>query len=167
MVTDSFISFIKSYYFGLPLPLIFAAIILFLLKDKKGLMFSLVTLAFFGFGALTHEFIKDLDQGIYIWRYLLWAANDFIWIVVISRLANHNKTHLLQSCLGILVVFPAPLIQLFRAIDRHYFDLSLSDYVYVIGLPFINTLTIIICYIPVVAILFSRCKNYLAPKPQM
>ena len=167
MLSEHLIEFIKLLYNG-SVFLIFPAVILFyLLKDHKGLMFAAVTLAFFTFGTLTHGLIKSFDHDSYVWRYILWAINDCLWILIISKLASRDKTHLLQSCLGIMVVFPAPLIQLFRVIDRHFYDLSYSTYLYKAGLPLINTLVIVICYLPLFALVISKLKSHLAAKPQM
>lgn len=132
-----------------------AIFIFYLRKDYLALRFVLITAAFFLYGTLIHNYLRDFDDGIYIYRYVIWAFNDIAWMALIAYLAIKDKIHLWQSVLGQLVVVCAPILQLFRLVDRHLWDLSYSTYIYKTLLPFINIGTVIVCYLPLIYILIK------------
>ncbi|MBE3672870.1 hypothetical protein PPAR_a2999 [Pseudoalteromonas paragorgicola KMM 3548] len=61
--------------------------------------------------------------------------------------------------LGQLVVIMAPILQLFRVVDRHLWDLSYSTLMYKTLLPLINTLTVVVCYLPLIYIVIKNNKT--------
>ena len=135
-----------------------AIFVFYLRKDFCALRFTLLTAAFFLFGALIHSSIKEFDDGTYIYRYIIWAFNDLAWMALIAYLGLKDKVHLWQCVLGQLVVIGAPILQLFRLVDRHLWDLSYSTYMYKTLLPLINVGTVIVCYLPLLYI-FANKRN--------
>lgn len=136
------------------LPAIF---VFYLRKDYLALRFVLVTAAFFLYGTLIYGGLISIDDP-YIWRYVVWAFNDLTWMALIAYLGLKDKVHLWQCVLGQLVVIGAPILQLFRLVDRHLWDLSYSTYMYKTLLPLINIGTIVVCYLPLLYI-FANKRN--------
>jgi hypothetical protein len=136
-----------------------AAVFAYLLKDRQSFNFALITFFFFIIGMTFHFVIKEVDRGIFIYRYIFWAFNDIAWMGVIAYLTIKDKIHLWQSILGQLIVLPAPLLQLVRLVDRHYFDLSYTNYLYVTILPMINTAVVVLCFAPLFVIFTQYLKN--------
>ncbi|MDN3485275.1 hypothetical protein QL989_07960 [Pseudoalteromonas sp. APC 3224] len=135
-----------------------AIFVFYLRKDFCALRFTLLTAAFFLFGALIHSSLKELDDGTYIYRYVVWALNDLSWMALVAYWGLKDKLHLWQCVLGQLVVIGAPILQLFRLVDRHLWDLSYSTYMYKTLLPLINVGTVIVCYLPLLYI-FANKRN--------
>lgn len=133
-----------------------AAVIFFVRKDKLAFNFALVTIFFFLIGNLSESFIKTIDKDMFVYRYLFWAAIDIAWMAVIANWALKDKVYLWQSIIGQLIVVSAPLLQLFRLLDRHLWDLSYSNYLYQTLLPIINIATLIVCYLPLLLIFRKR-----------
>lgn len=159
---DWFISVIsslnKSWVFILS-PAIF---VFYLRKDWLALRFTLVTALFFLYGALVHDSLREFDDA-YIWRYVIWAFNDLAWMALIAYLGIKDKVYLWQSVLGQLVVIGAPILQLFRLVDRHLWDLSYSTMMYKTLLPIINTATVVVCYLPLIYLFIRKRKSAIQP----
>jgi len=136
-----------------------AAIVLYLLKDKPSFRFAFITFCFFLVGVLLNDLIKELDYKIYVSRYIFWAVNDIAWMGLIAYLTIKDKIHLWQSILGQLIVLPAPLLQLMRLVDRHYFDLTYTNYLYKTLLPLINMAVVALCFAPLFVIFTQYLKN--------
>ncbi|WP_256096848.1 hypothetical protein [Pseudoalteromonas luteoviolacea] len=83
-----------------------------------------------------------------VYRYILWALNDIVFIAIVAYWALKDKMYMWQSIIVQLVVLPAPILQLFRLVDRHLMDLSYSTYLYKSVLPIVNTVTIVLCFVP-------------------
>ena len=115
----------------------------------------LITAAFFLYGTLIYDYLRDFDDGIYIYRYVVWAFNDLTWMALIAYLGIKDKIYLWQCVIGQLIVLGAPILQLFRLVDRHLWDLSYSTYIYKTLLPFINIGTVVVCYLPLIYILIK------------
>ncbi|MBE0376232.1 hypothetical protein [Pseudoalteromonas prydzensis] len=144
----------KSWVFILS-PAIF---VFYLRKDWLALRFTLVTALFFLYGALIHDSLREFDDP-YIWRYVVWAFNDLAWMALIAYLGIKDKVYLWQSVLGQLVVIGAPILQLFRLVDRHLWDLSYSTMMYKTLLPIINTATVVVCYLPLIYLFMRNRKS--------
>ena len=134
-----------------------AIFVFYLRKDWPALYFAVITAAFFLFGALIYSALKAFDD-IYVWRYVVCAFNDIAWMALIAYLGIKDKVYLWQSALGQLVVIMAPILQLFRLVDRHLWDLSYSTYMYKTLLPLINVGTVVVCYLPLIY-LFTRRRQ--------
>jgi len=128
------------------------------LSSIQARLFCLITFVFFLFGSLIHSTLFEIDSG-YIYRYLIWAFNDIAWMGLIAYLTMKDKIHLWQSILGQLIVLPAPLLQLMRLVDRHYFDLSYTTYLYKTLLPIINMATVVLCFAPLIVVFSNYLKN--------
>lgn len=139
-----------------------AIFVFYLRKDFCALRFTLLTAAFFLFGALMHSSIKEFDDGTYIYRYIIWAFNDLAWMALVAYWGLKDKVHLWQCVLGQLVVIGAPILQLFRLVDRHLWDLSYSTYMYKTLLPLINFGTIVVCYLPLLYIFVNKRNKALS-----
>ncbi|WMN59246.1 hypothetical protein NI389_13635 [Pseudoalteromonas xiamenensis] len=135
-----------------------AVVFYVLRKDRPAFLFALITATFFVIGAVLHDSIKEFDRGIYVYRYLFWAAMDIGWMGTIAYLALKDKVYMWQSIIGQLVVVVAPVLQLFRLLDRHLWDLHFSNYLYTTLLPLVNVVTLVVCYLPIL-FLFKRSKT--------
>ncbi|MBQ4876662.1 hypothetical protein J8M21_05490 [Pseudoalteromonas luteoviolacea] len=124
-----------------------ACILYVFLQDKQALRYSALCLAFWVIGAFTFQPIVNFDDAK-IYRYILWALNDVIFIAIVAYWALKDKMYMWQSIMVQLVVLPAPILQLFRLVDRHLMDLSYSTYLYKSVLPIVNTVTIVLCFVP-------------------
>jgi|TARA_R110002126_G_scaffold106911_2_gene242075 hypothetical protein len=131
-----------------------AIFIFFVFKDRLAFRFVLLTAAFFLFGNLTASSLRAFDD-IYIYRYLVWAITDIIWMALIAYWGIKDKVYLWQCVIGQLVVIGAPILQLFRLVDRHLWDLAYSTVIYQTLMPFINIATVVVCYLPLI-ILFTK-----------
>lgn len=139
--------------------LTFISVVLFaLLRDDKALRYAALCAAFYVIGYFSYPIIKRVDADFYVIRYVYWAMSDIVFMAILAVWALKDKVYLWQSVLAQLIVLPAPIMQLFRLVDRHYLDLSYSTYLYKSILPLVNILTVILCFLPVVYILKSRVK---------
>ncbi|PAJ73072.1 hypothetical protein CJF42_17850 [Pseudoalteromonas sp. NBT06-2] len=159
MSLDNFREILNLIYSSYLLFLGGAAILLYFFSDKPSYRFALVTFCFFLIGVLFSDLVKEFDYKVYIARYIFWASIDLFWMGTIAYLTMKDKIHLWQSILGQLIVLPAPLLQLVRLVDRHYFDLSYTDYLYVTLLPIINTAVVALCFAPLIVIFTQYLKN--------
>lgn len=139
--------------------LTFISVVLFaLLRDDKALRYAALCAAFYVIGYFSYPIIKRVDADFYVIRYVYWAMSDIVFMAILAVWALKDKVYLWQSVLAQLIVLPAPIMQLFRLVDRHYLDLSYSTYLYKSILPLVNILTVILCFLPVVYVLKSRVK---------
>lgn len=137
---------------------VFLAVVVFMvIKDKLALRFSLLCLFFYINGYFTYPLIMSLDQDTYIYRYIYWSACDVVFMAILANWALKDRVYLWQSILAQLVVLPAPLLQLFRLVDRHLMDLSYSTYLYKTILPLVNVLTVLLCLAPLVIHFKRKC----------
>lgn len=137
----------------------FISVALFaLLRDDKALRYAALCAAFYVVGYFSYPIIKHIDADLYVIRYIYWAFSDITFMAILAIWALKDKVYLWQSVLAQLIVLPAPIMQLFRLVDRHYLDMSYSTYLYKSILPLVNILTVILCFLPVVYILKSRIK---------
>ena len=135
-----------------------AIFVFYLRKDWQAFHFTVITACFFLYGTLIHSSLREFDD-IYIWRYVVWAFNDIAWMAIIAYLGIKDKVYLWQSVLGQLVVIMAPILQLFRLVDRHLWDLSYSTYMYKTLLPIINIGTVVVCYLPLIYLFTRRSQQ--------
>jgi hypothetical protein len=139
--------------------LTFISVVLFaLLRDDKALRYAALCAAFYVIGYFSYPIIKRVDADFYVIRYVYWAMSDIVFMAILAVWALKDKVYLWQSVLAQLIVLPAPIMQLFRLVDRHYLDLSYSTYLYKSILPLVNILTVILCFLPVVYVVKSRVK---------
>ena len=136
-----------------------AIFVFYLRKDYLALRFALVTAAFFLYGALIYDSLMIIDEGVYVYRYVVWAFNDIAWMALIAYLGIKDKVYLWQSVLGQLVVISAPILQLFRLVDRHLWDLSYSTMLYKTLLPLINIGTVVVCYLPLLYLFMRKNRS--------
>jgi hypothetical protein len=137
----------------------FISVALFaLLRDDKALRYAALCAAFYVVGYFSYPIIKHIDADLYVIRYIYWAFSDITFMAILAIWALKDKVYLWQSVLAQLIILPAPIMQLFRLVDRHYLDMSYSTYLYKSILPLVNILTVILCFLPVVYILKSRIK---------
>ncbi|WP_283710220.1 hypothetical protein [Pseudoalteromonas prydzensis] len=152
---NNLISILEYSWVLFLLPAIF---VFYLRKDWLAFRFVLVTAVFFLYGAVIYSSLREFDDP-YIWRYVIWAFNDLAWMALIAYLGIKDKVYLWQSVLGQLVVIAAPLLQLFRLVDRHLWDLSYSTMMYKTLLPIINTATVVVCYLPLIYLFIRKRKS--------
>lgn len=153
---NSFIVILSNSWVFILSPAIF---VFYIRNDWLAFRFSVITASFFLYGTLIHSSLSEFDD-IFVWRYVVWAFNDIAWMAIIAYLGIKDKVYLWQSVLGQLAVVMAPILQLFRVIDIHLWDLSYSTYMYKTLLPVINIGTVVVCYLPMIY-LFTR-RNRLA-----
>ena len=111
--------------------LTFFSVVLFaVLKDDKALRYAALCAAFYVVGYFSYPVIKKIDADFYVIRYIYWALSDIVFMAILAVWALRDKVYLSQSILAQLIVLPAPIMQLFRLVDRHYLDLSYSTYLY-------------------------------------
>ena len=139
-----------------------AIFVFYLRKDWLALRFTLVTALFFLYGTLIYDSLREFDDA-YIWRYVIWAFNDLAWMALIAYLGIKDKVYLWQSVLGQIVVIGAPILQLFRLVDRHLWDLSYSTMMYKTLLPIINIATVVVCYLPLIYLFIRKRKSAIQP----
>lgn len=134
-----------------------AAVIFLVVKDRLALRFSLLCLFFYITGYYSYPLIISFDQDTYIYRYIYWSACDITFMAILANWALKDKVYLWQSVLAQLVVLPAPLLQLFRLVDRHLMDLSYSTYLYKTILPLVNVITVLLCLAPLLMLIKRKC----------
>jgi len=152
---DQLLQLMESNLVGLTF---ISALLCYFLATKQAYFFSAITFIFFFVGSSLNNFLIEIDPE-FIFRYIVWAINDIAWMAVIAYLTMKDKIHLWQSIFGQLIVLPAPLLQLVRLVDRHYFDLSYTDYFYRGLLPLINTATVFLCFAPLIVIFTQYLRN--------
>ncbi|AXT29559.1 hypothetical protein [Pseudoalteromonas tunicata] len=151
-------SLLNYLYNGQTISVCLAFILLYFIRDSKGAFFSLITAVFFLYGSLTQSLVYEYDID-FIYRYIFWSINDLIWMGCIAYFAIKDRLYLWQSIIGQLVVVLSPILQIFRLLDRHLWDLSYSDAIYKTTLPLINLAVVVICFLPLFLVLSSRIKS--------
>lgn len=164
---------LKSTYFAsiqdlitnYQMAIVLISIAIFLFKrDLNSLRYSVLLMLFFIIGYITYPWIMAYDYGFYVYRYVYWALIDILFIAILAYWALKDKVYIWQSVIGQLVVLPAPILQLFRLVDRHYMDLSYSTYLYKTLLPLVNSLSVLVCFLPLLLIYKQKNKNSLLKK---
>ncbi|KZW98871.1 hypothetical protein JL49_20560 [Pseudoalteromonas luteoviolacea] len=117
------------------------------LKDNLALRYSVLCSVFYIIAFFVHGPIKGFDDD-HVYRYIIWALNDIIFIAIVAYWALRDKMYMWQSVLVQLVVLPAPILQLFRLVDRHLMELSYSTYLYKTVLPLVNFAAVMLCFAP-------------------
>ena len=141
--------------------LTFIAVALFLvLRDEKALRYAALCAAFYVLGYFSFPIVKQLDAELYVIRYIYWAFSDLVFMAILAIWALKDKAYLWQSVLAQLIILPAPILQLFRLVDRHYLDLSYSTYLYKTILPLVNICTVILCFLPVFSMIKTKFKTH-------
>nr|WP_247687470.1 hypothetical protein [Pseudoalteromonas luteoviolacea] len=137
----------------------FISVFIYILnKDKMALRYSCLCSAFYIIGFFTfHPLIEHDPDRVY--RYIVWALNDIIFIAIVAYWALRDKMYMWQSIMVQLVVLPAPLLQLFRLVDIHLMDASYSAYFYRTVLPIVNFMTVMLCFAPLVMYFGKRAKQ--------
>ncbi|RXF06712.1 hypothetical protein [Pseudoalteromonas sp. PS5] len=127
----------------------FVAVILCLVvKDTKALRYASLIAVFYVLGAFNADFIRSIDSGK-IYRYIYWAFSDIAFMAIIAYWAIKDKMYMWQSIIAQIIIIPAPLLQFFRLVDRHFMDLSYSTYLYPTVIPIINVATLCLAFVPV------------------
>jgi len=154
-VIDQLLQMMESNLVGLTF---ISALLCYFLATKQARLFSLITFIFFFVGSSLNNFLIEIDPE-FLYRYIVWSFNDIAWMAIIAYLTMKDKIHLWQSIAGQLIVLPAPLLQLVRLVDIHYFNLSYTDYIYKSLLPLINMATVALCFAPLFVVFTQYLKN--------
>lgn len=142
----------------------FFAVFLFLfLKDKLALRYAVLCASFYVIGYFSFPIITELDGGKFILKYVIWALNDIVFMAILAYWALKDKVYIWQSVIAQLIILPAPLLQLFRLVDRHILDYSYSTYLYKTVLPLVNIAIVLLCFAP----LFLLFKQKLSGKRRL
>ncbi|MGA4605669.1 hypothetical protein [Pseudoalteromonas maricaloris] len=127
----------------------FVAVFLCLLvRDVKALRYASLIAIFYVLGAFNADYIRAADPDR-IYRYIYWALSDIVFMAIIAYWAVKDKMYLWQSILAQIIIIPAPLLQFFRLVDRHFMDLSYSTYLYPTIIPMVNVATLCLAFVPV------------------
>jgi len=130
----------------------------FIVKEKKGVFFSSILLLFFFTSYYISPIIKSIDPSMH-YRYWFWIANDLLCMITLAYFAIKDRVYIWQSIYGQLLILPIPIIEAIRYTDRHFFDLSYSTSFYVSFIPILNTLVIILAFIPFSSSFIRYLKN--------
>ncbi|WP_462153992.1 hypothetical protein [Pseudoalteromonas piscicida] len=135
-----------------------AVVICYLLGDKKSLRYALLVAVFYVLGTFTSDYIRAIDDAR-VYRYIFWALNDIIFMGIVAYWALKDKMYMWQSILAQLIIVPAPIMQLFRLVDRHLMDLSFSTQLYITIIPIVNVATLCLAFIPFILLWKQRCER--------
>lgn len=130
-----------------------AVAIFIIIKDIQALRYASLCAAFYVAGYLLFDITLEIDNRKYIFRYIVWALNDIVFMAILAYWAIKDKVYIWQSVIAQLVILPAPLLQLFRLIDRHMLDLTYSEYLYRTILPLVNITIVLLCFAPLLMLL--------------
>ena len=136
-----------------------AVALFFMLKDKLALRYASLCAVFYIVGYFSYDIIKEADGDKYVLRYIIWALNDIIFMAILAYWALKDKVYIWQSVIAQLVILPAPLLQLFRLVDRHLLDLTYSPYLYKTILPLVNIVVVLLCFAPLVVFLKKKLST--------
>ncbi|RJE73744.1 hypothetical protein BGP78_17370 [Pseudoalteromonas sp. MSK9-3] len=132
-----------------------AVAVFIILKDMQALRYAGLCAVFYVVGYCLFDLIIEIDDKKYIFRYIVWTLNDILFMAILAYWAIKDKVYIWQSVIAQLVILPAPLLQLFRLIDRHLLDLTYSEYLYRTILPLVNITIVLLCFAPLV-MLFKK-----------
>ncbi|MDP4488052.1 hypothetical protein [Pseudoalteromonas piscicida] len=118
------------------------------MRDKQALRYSSLVAMFYILGWLTYDWVMQFDD-VKVFRYIYWALSDIVFMAIIAYWAVKDKMYLWQSILAQIIIIPAPLLQFFRLVDRHFMDLSYSTYLYPTIIPMVNVATLCLAFVPV------------------
>jgi len=99
---------------------------------------------------LSKSWVFMLSPALFIFFIFKDYLAFIIWMALIAYWGIKDKVYLWQCVIGQLVVIGAPILQLFRLVDRHLWDLAYSTIIYKTLMPFINIGTVIVCYLPLI-----------------
>jgi hypothetical protein len=86
-----------------------------------------------------------------IWRYVIWIGWEALWMTVVYVVWQRKLAYQYQAVAVILLGLAGNLLQVFRFIDRHYFELAYSTPIYTTMAPAFNNLLVLICLYPLIS----------------
>lgn len=126
-----------------------------LFNDKRWFVFSIITVVAYINAVYFHCDIKIFDSG-YIYRYAFWALNDLIWILFLFIMWNKGNIYHHQYAVAIIIAVLVECTQLFRFIDRHFFELAYSSEFYKTTIPTLNSILALCCWLPIKNKIWSK-----------
>ncbi|PHI37160.1 hypothetical protein CBQ28_10870 [Pseudoalteromonas sp. GCY] len=142
---------VRLFYIQYSIPLSLIAVFSCLvLRDIKAARYAILIALFYIIGSFTGDFIRAIDDEL-VYRYIFWAFNDIVFMAIIAVWAIKDKVYMWQSVIAQLIIIPAPILQMFRLVDRHLMELSYSSYLYVTIIPIVNFATLCLAFVPVIA----------------
>ncbi|PCK31658.1 hypothetical protein CEX98_11090, partial [Pseudoalteromonas piscicida] len=107
-----------------------------------------------------HCEIKAIDPQLQ-WRYLIWCGWTLLCCLVMYYF--FIKKWIYQKQAIALLIFSTLEIglQIFRYVDRHYFDLGYSQLIYTSGMPTVNNLMVITCYMPLFSSIYKEVRTWI------
>jgi hypothetical protein len=135
----------------------FLAAIIF--KDKRWALYSGITVLFYLALVYFHCEIKAFDTE-YLYRYLIWASSDLVWICLLYFLWDRGYIYDNQYFVSLVVILAVEALQGFRFIDRHFFDLQYSTQAYKSIMPTINAMIALCCCSPLINNLRIKLRKW-------
>ena len=154
---DKILLLINGHFTGLSLLIV---VFFAFFRDIRAFRYSALCAMFYIWGNFTYPIIMKFDYSVYIYRYIYWAFSDIAFMAILAYFTLKDKVYLWQGIVGQIIVLPAPLLQLFRLVDRHFLDLSYSTHLYKTILPLVNTLSILICLLPVFYVVKNKLRAF-------
>ncbi|MDW7547610.1 hypothetical protein [Pseudoalteromonas peptidolytica] len=141
---------VRLFYIQYSIPLSLVAVFsCVFLRDIKAARYAILIAAFYIIGHFTSDIVRAVDSDR-VYRYIFWAFNDILFMAIIAVWAIKDKVYMWQSVVAQLIIIPAPILQMFRLVDRHLMELSYSSYLYVTVIPIINFATLCLAFVPVI-----------------
>lgn len=156
-VDSSFLRLVDQAHFMAVLASLGAA---FFLKDKKWTAFALAVSVFYFIPVYFHCEIKLMDPE-FIWRYVIWTLNTCAASAVIYTLMKKELVYFKQALVFISLSVAEIALQAFRLVDIHFFNVEYSTLIYKSGMPTLNNLVVICCYLPLVIIGYRNIQKWI------
>lgn len=83
-----------------------------------------------------------------VWRYVIWVGWETLWLAVVYVVWNKRLVYPYQAFAVIFLGCAGNFLQVFRFIDRHYFELAYSTSIYKVMAPTFNNLLVLVCLYP-------------------
>ena len=153
---NPFLSLVDSYHlclviisFGLALSL----------KDKRWALVTGITACNYYMTFSTMCYFAYFDEAK-IWRYFIWVGWEALCITIMY-IALHKRLVFQRQAFAIMLIgFAGICLQIYRFIDRHYFDLAYSTSIYEAMGPTLNNLLTLVCLYPLITHIKKRFRKW-------
>ncbi len=144
--------------------LVLFMVVIYYVLNAEGMFRILSCFLLFGiFNKLIFYPLLNLPEAKYIW-YIVWSvANLSIMIVllkILQKYPNLQKITIPVSIMLVLLIF----IEMFRHLERHFFETNLFKSLYSFGTPTLNWLIIAYLFAPIALLLVKSIRSRMSAK---
>ncbi|MFT4924114.1 MAG: hypothetical protein ACI8WB_000192 [Phenylobacterium sp.] len=118
-------------------------------KNRNWVILTGITTFFYYIGFSTACDVRLFDTNG-VWRHVIWVLWNVLYMAVIYTAWTKKLIYQYQAGGAIFLSLCGDLLQVFRFIDYHYFELVHSTNIYQTMAPALNNLLVLVCLYPLI-----------------